>query len=286
MGSIRYCLLLALAALVSACAELPTSAIGDRDGAGIQSAATGGSVLWGAVTFQRSSGPPTSSVAPVSLPDSWRYRDGVLVIENHGVASAVVRLDGVLIAGPSAFAPNRAEIRVPIDLSDHASLEVEVRGARGGELSLRVEAMPLTEDELIRAVFERFILTHLPHPQYAGGGEVPGTHMWFRILDAHRVKVMQWSTLGAGFVADIDAEVEYSLLVDDVYVPHYHRMPLRIAGVWAIYGVPHGVDPETTPFIEWMEVALGVFSAAHNLGVRLELVEGVPVQTNPPQWPE
>jgi hypothetical protein len=64
-------------------------------------------------------------------------------------------------------------------------------------------------------------------------------------------------------VADIDAEVEYALLIDDVYVPHYHRMPLRIGGPWAIYGVPHGVDREATPFIEWIEAALRLFSAAH-----------------------
>jgi hypothetical protein len=174
MGSARRCLLLALAALVSACAELPTNALADRDGAGLQVAVAGTTVVWGPVTIHRSSGPPTSHVEPVSLTDYWRYRDGILLIENRGVASAVVRLNGVVVAGPSAFSPNRGEVRIPIELADHASIEVEVRGAPGGELSLRVEALPLTEDEIIRAIFERFILAHLPNLQYAGWGEVPG----------------------------------------------------------------------------------------------------------------
>jgi hypothetical protein len=301
MGRIqRSSVMLAMVAL-AACGDLPmesTSPLAEVGAAALYSVGSEAAlVVWGPVTFVREPGKPGPLVETIHVTDPAVFRDAVLVIRNgrpdgsRRAGAAVVRLNGIVVAGPSSFSAHVLEVRVPIDLTSGAAVEAELRGAPHGEITVWVEAVPLTENEIAVAILERFIFSHLPHPQFAGGGQVGGTHMWFWIEGVHRVKVTSWGVNssgsgGAGFIADIDALVEYSVWDGDIPIPQYRRMPLRITGLWAIYGPTPGINLDTLPLLQYLELVLGVNSAAHTLGVQLNLVDGIPVQVNTPIWPE
>jgi hypothetical protein len=298
----RWSVMIPFAAL-AACDDLPTvptSSVQEVGTPGMYSISSDVIAVWGPVTLTRAPGKPEPLLSTINVANPVFYRDAVLVVRNgrpdgsRTVSAAVVRLNGVVVAGPSTFSGHGAEVRIPIDLTSGTMVEAELRGAPNGELTIWVEAVPLTQDEIAIAILERFIFDHLPHPQFAGGSVVDGTKMAFWIERVHRVKVTGWGvdsngSGGAGFLADIDALVEYPVWDDEdnlLQDPHYQRMPLRISGAWAIYGPIADIDPSTLPFLEYLQRVLAVNSAAHRLGVDLTLVDGVPVQVNVPDWPE
>lgn len=86
------------------------------------------------VVFERRSGKPAWDAR------EWSSCGGPAIarISTDHVASALIYLNGDLIAGPSDFSDPSKTLEVPIDLlKGNNSLDVELRGAPGGTLSVQ-----------------------------------------------------------------------------------------------------------------------------------------------------
>ena len=99
--------------------------------------------LFEPVDFVRSAGKPVNVVR--DFPTATPGNDYALHIANGGsrqqflrVASAVVKLNGTVIAGPSDFNPNVRTIDKPVKLTAQNRLEVELHGGPGSGFTLTV----------------------------------------------------------------------------------------------------------------------------------------------------
>lgn len=94
-------------------------------------------------TFFRHSGAPdlTTEVFNVGRTD-LAYVVRILNGDSTGmnrVSSAVIGLNGVVVAGPERFNQKVAEILIPVNLQASNELMVELRGGPGGEITILVE---------------------------------------------------------------------------------------------------------------------------------------------------
>jgi 3D (Asp-Asp-Asp) domain-containing protein len=93
-------------------------------------------VVFGPVTYVRDNGSPTpvtASFAVVSPATTYTMQ-----IENAGVSSAVVTLNGVEVASPSDFNQNVTLITKQVALQPNNQLSVELRGQPGGHFTLLI----------------------------------------------------------------------------------------------------------------------------------------------------
>lgn len=93
-------------------------------------------VGFGPKTYVRSTGKPTPVVTTFTIRDpATTY---TLRIDNAGVSSAVVLLNGVEVARPDDFKPNVTLITKPVKLLGNNQLSVELRGKPGESFSLQI----------------------------------------------------------------------------------------------------------------------------------------------------
>jgi pimeloyl-ACP methyl ester carboxylesterase len=112
---------------------------------------TNGSVLYyDHEIFTRTTGQPNLFTRQIENP-LFPYFTNEFVLKicngsgtNNRVSSAVIKIDGVQIAGPSDFSQNVDSIFKPIpNLSSNSTLEVELRGSQGGFIDLWIEGVYL-----------------------------------------------------------------------------------------------------------------------------------------------
>ncbi len=88
----------------------------------------------GPLTYIRDSGKPT--VYTAGFPGVAGA--GVLHVQNSGVSSAVIRLNGTEVLSPSAFNQQVQQLAVPVTMIQQNSIEIELRSKLGSSLSVRV----------------------------------------------------------------------------------------------------------------------------------------------------
>jgi catechol 2,3-dioxygenase-like lactoylglutathione lyase family enzyme len=95
---------------------------------------------FGPETYEREKGKPTS--------DSATFRaiagPAELVLQDHGIVNARIKVNGLDVVGPKDFDGN-GEIVVPVNLYQENTIEVSVRGKPGGKLGVRVTQFTQTD---------------------------------------------------------------------------------------------------------------------------------------------
>jgi len=115
----------------------------------------GMSIYYGHKIFTRGTGMPYTETVTISNPNFGCYENFMLFIQNGQdkktrVSSAEIRIDGVLIAGPSDFSKNVLVMTKPLSgLNSESTLEVKLNSAPGSYIDLWIEATSL----LITPVF-------------------------------------------------------------------------------------------------------------------------------------
>lgn len=115
----------------------------------LKSGSSNASILyWGHETFTRATGSPIVETRQVSNPDFSNYTNQFTLEINNGngsnnkVSSAIIKIDGVQILGPSDFSQNVARISKSIsNLTANSILSVELRGKPGGILDVWIEGV-------------------------------------------------------------------------------------------------------------------------------------------------
>ena len=121
-------------------------------------AAAGTFVPYGPVTFVRGNGTPTPVTASFSvLSTTTTY---TLRIDNTGVSSAVVTLNGVEVVSPNDFNANVTLITKPVTLLLSNQLTVELRGTTGRSFVLQITGVDNVPPTITSAV--------IPPPNAAG----------------------------------------------------------------------------------------------------------------------
>lgn len=91
---------------------------------------------FGPVTYQRSSGTPQTVTSSFSvLNPNTQY---TLHVDNNGLSSAIISVDGIQIFGPSDFNPNLSSLDSAITLKTQNVVSVELRGTPGSSLTITV----------------------------------------------------------------------------------------------------------------------------------------------------
>src|SRR5688572_22145270 len=86
--------------------------------------------IFGPKDYLRRTGQPvTESDSFAATPGTYTLRitNGGLLNQYAPISSAEIHLNGVLIAGPGAFAPQVATITIPVSLNNNNTLQVELR---------------------------------------------------------------------------------------------------------------------------------------------------------------
>jgi hypothetical protein len=96
-------------------------------------------VVWGPVEVARTKGAPVQTTFDFELPADL-VGPFTLVLENHGVSSAVVALNGTEIFAPSAFNTNARYLDAEVSPRSTNRLSVELRGKPGGSVGLSLTA--------------------------------------------------------------------------------------------------------------------------------------------------
>jgi uncharacterized protein (TIGR02145 family) len=110
---------------------------------------SGMSIYFDHKIFNRGTGMPFTETVTISNPDFGCYENFTLLIKNGQdkktrVSSAEIRIDGVLIAGPSDFSKNVLVITKPLSgLNSESTLEVKLNSAPGSYIDLWIEATSL-----------------------------------------------------------------------------------------------------------------------------------------------
>ena len=88
---------------------------------------------FGPETYEREQGKPTSDSA------TFRAIEGPaeLVLQDHGIVNARIKVNGLDVVGPKDFRGN-GEVVIPLNLNQENTIEVSVRGKPGGKLGVRV----------------------------------------------------------------------------------------------------------------------------------------------------
>jgi len=175
-------------------------------------------LYYGHETFTRGTGCPVNEVLQITNANFNQFTNQFTLNINNGtnagnrVSSAVIKLDGVQIFGPSDFSQNVSFLTKPIpNLTANSILEVEVRGKPGGVIDLWVDG----------------VLNQLLYIGYLDLDVLPGQP------GSHSIEIGKWED--AGYIVDIlstkppantvitsDLLAPYKALRLTNYYPHYY----------------------------------------------------------------
>ncbi len=104
-------------------------------------------MIFGPKTYARAGGPPQVVTDNFSAAPGSQYK---LVLTNNGLADSAeesaadsfVYLNGESVVGTQNFSQGTQTLEVPVTLQADNTLEVEVRGAEGGHVSIQIVAVP------------------------------------------------------------------------------------------------------------------------------------------------